>query len=71
MRKLMLLSCLMAAMLTNLSAYAVDIGKCGTPEAMTAKFKAEGQRSFAYADHVTKEGLWHAMIFTTNADKSV
>ena len=56
-------------------ALAADIGECGTPEAMTAKMRAEGQRSIASAQRVQQEGsgaiTYKGMIFTSNADQSV
>lgn len=55
---------------TALPVYALDPGECGTPEAMTAMLKAEGQRSIAMADEVIGTRL-RAMIFTTNDDRSV
>lgn len=64
----------MAAMLAKHSAYAADIGECGTPEAMTEKLKAEGQRSFASANRVQRENninALNAMFFTMNNDRSV
>lgn len=51
-------------------AHALDPGECGTPEAMTAKLKTEGQRSVAMADEVIGTRL-RAMIFTVNDDRSV
>lgn len=74
MRKSILLACLLAAMFINHSIYAADIGECGTPEAMTEKLKAEGQRSFASADRVQRENninALNAMFFTMNDDRSV
>lgn len=57
------------------TAHATDVGECGTPEAMTAKFAAEGQRSIAHADLVTanhyKDKKRLGMIFTLNANRSV
>ena len=55
-------------------ALAADIGECGTPEAMTAKMRAEGQRSIASAQRVQQEngvGSYKGVIFTSNADQSV
>ena len=55
-------------------ALAADIGECGTPEAMTAKMRAEGQRSIASAQRVQQDngvGSYKGMIFTSNADQSV
>lgn len=54
----------------EIPAYALDPEECGTPEAMTAKLKAEGQRSVAMADEVIGTRL-RAMIFTMNDDRSV
>lgn len=56
-------------------SHAADVGECGTPEQMTAKLGAEGQRSIAHGDLVTanhyKDKKRLGMIFTVNADKSV
>lgn len=52
-------------------AYAIDNDECGTPEAMTEKLKAEGQRSIAFAQRVTSDKQLLGLIFTMNADKSV
>lgn len=52
-------------------AYALDPGECGTPEVMTAKLKAEGQRSAMMADQVMPGKKLQAVIFTTNQDGSV
>ncbi len=56
-------------------ALAADIGDCGTPEEMTAKLRAEDQRSIASAQRVqqSKGGVvsYKGMIFTSNADRSV
>lgn len=65
---LLFLSCL------SLNIFALDNGECGTPEQMTAKFKAEGQRSFASAERSERENgstVLYGMIFTVNADRSV
>ena len=53
------------------AAFALDPGDCDTPEAMTAKLKAEGQRSAAMADQVMPTKRLQALIFTTNQDGSV
>lgn len=57
------------------TAHAMDVGECGTPEAMTAKFAVEGQRSIAHANLVTeshyKDKKRLGMIFTLNANRSV
>lgn len=56
------------------TAQAADIGECGTPEAMTAKLKAEDQRSIASAQRVQESGgvfTHKGMIFTSNSDRSV
>ena len=57
------------------TAQAADIGECGTPKAMTAKLKAEGQHSLAAANRIENLGgqgkILGAMIFTTNDDRSV
>ncbi|WP_423174586.1 hypothetical protein [Stenotrophomonas maltophilia] len=57
------------------ASHAADIGECATPEAMTAKLGAEGQRSIAHADLVTanhaRDKKRLGMIFTVNADRSV
>ena len=55
-------------------ALAADIGECGTPEAMTAKMRAEGQRSIASAQRVQENSggfTYKGMIFTSNEDHSV
>ena len=55
-------------------ALAADIGECGTPEAITAKMRAEGQRSIASAQRFQQSngvGSYKGMIFTSNADQSV
>ena len=52
-------------------AYALDPGECGTPESMTTKLKAEGQRSAIMADQVMPGKKLQAIIFTTNHDGSV
>ncbi|BBJ23047.1 hypothetical protein [Candidatus Nitrotoga sp. AM1P] len=52
-------------------AHAVNIGECATPEAMSAKLKAEDQRSVAYADLITQDKQLRGMIFTINTDRSV
>ena len=55
-------------------ALAADIGECGTPEAMTAKMRAEGQRSIASAQRVQQDNGaegYKGVIFTSNADQSV
>lgn len=60
-------------MIPSLS-YAIDNGECGTPEEMTAKFKAESQRSFASGERVERENgsnTLYGIIFTINADRSV
>src|SRR5258706_15870559 len=62
---------LAACVVITIPARAVDIGECGTPEAMTAKFKAEDQHSIASADLVTNDKRLLAMIFTMNPDRSV
>lgn len=54
-------------------AYAINDDECGTPEAMTEKLKAEGQRSFASAERterVNGSNKLNGMIFTVNADRS-
>lgn len=56
---------------TALPVYALDPGECGTPEAMTDKLKAEGQRSAMMADQVMPGKKLQAVIFTTNQDSSV
>ncbi len=61
----------MAALIWASSAHALDPGECGTPEAMTAKLKAEGQRSAMMADQVMPGKKLQAVIFTTNQDGSV
>ena len=55
-------------------ALAADIGECGTPEAITAKMRAEGQRSIASAQRVQEHGsvfTYKGVIFTSNSDRSV
>lgn len=55
-------------------AMAMDIGECGTPEQITAKMRAEGQRSIATAQRVQESrGIftYKGIIFTSNADRSV
>ena len=71
MRKSIYLACLMTAILTNHSAYAVDIGECGTPEAMTAKLQAESQHSIASAQQITTDKQLLGMIFTMSSNKNV
>lgn len=61
----------LAGLAMTLPAYALDPGECGTPEAMTAKLKAEGQRSAMMADQVMPGKKLQAVIFTTNQDGSV
>lgn len=54
--------------------HAADQDECGTPEAMTEKLKAEGQRSFASAERTERVNGYNelnGMIFTVNADRSV
>lgn len=54
-------------------AYTLSYDECGTPEVMTEKLKAEGQRSFASAEHterVNGSNKLNGMIFTVNADRS-
>lgn len=69
----MRLSLIFAALVFTVTspAYALDPGECGTPEAMTAKLKAEGQRSAMMADQVMPGKKLQAVIFTTNQDGSV
>lgn len=50
--------------------HAADLNDCATPEAMTARLKAEGQRSIASADLIAADKTFVGMIFTTNADRS-
>lgn len=60
------------------SAYALDVGECGSMADMTAKLKAEGQQSIAFAS-TTAEKLGtstsmpplRGLIFSTNASGSV
>ncbi|MGC3983095.1 MAG: hypothetical protein QM808_17720 [Steroidobacteraceae bacterium] len=55
-------------------AFALDRGECGTPEAMSAKLKAEDQHSFGSADRIVREkdiNSLYGMIFTVSSDKSV
>lgn len=52
------------------AAHAADLNECAAPEAMTARLKAEGQRSIASADRVTLDRNVLGMIFTMNADRS-
>lgn len=64
----------MALLSFSMSTYAADNGECGTPEAMTAKLKAEGQRSYATADRVkwiNKENVFNGMIFTLNPERTI
>lgn len=61
----------LASMLGAAPALAADVGECGTPEAMTAKLRAEGQRSVAYADDLTIKDEYYSLMFTVNADQSV
>lgn len=56
---------------TALPVYALDPGECGTPDAITDKLKAEGQRSAMMADQVMPGKKLQAVIFTTNQDSSV
>jgi len=54
------------------SAAAPD--DCGTPENMTARFNAEGQRTIASADHIERENnlnTLYGVLFTMNADRSL
>lgn len=52
-------------------AYALDPGECGTPEAMTAKLKAEGQRSVASANQWESQSkVENGLIVTMNATRS-
>jgi hypothetical protein len=53
------------------TANALDSGECAAPEAMTAKLKAEGQRTIATADRITVEKDLFAWVVTVNADRSV
>ena len=58
-------------------ALAADIGECGTPEAMTAKMRAEGQRSIASAQRFQRVQqnnsavVYKGVIFASNSDWSV
>lgn len=52
-------------------ANAADIGECATPEAMTAKLKAEDQRSIASAQLITEDKRLFGMIFTMSSDRKV
>lgn len=71
MRLSMLFAVCTAGLVAALPVYALDPGECGTPEAMTAKLKAEGQRSAMMADQVMPGKKLQAVIFTTNQDGSV
>ena len=53
------------------AVHAADIGECASPEAMTAKLKAEDQRSIASAQRVTRDKQLRGMIFTMSSDRSV
>lgn len=52
-------------------AHAADIGECATPEAMTAKLKAEDQHSIVSAQMITLDKRLFGMIFTMSSDRKV
>lgn len=56
------------ALLLARPAFALSEGECGTPEEMTARLKAEGQRSIGFADELGE--AVRALVFTANADRS-
>jgi len=50
--------------------HAADSSECMTPQQMTARMKAEGQRAIAQAD-VVSDNKFLGMVFTSNEDLSV
>lgn len=52
-------------------AKAADPGECGTPEAMTAKLKAEDQHTLAFAQLLAPERVIRGLLFTVNSDRTV
>lgn len=52
-------------------AQAADNGECATPEAMTAKLKAENQRSIATAELLTDAKELFGIVLTMSADRRV
>ncbi|HEY4372503.1 MAG TPA: hypothetical protein VGN52_11315 [Burkholderiales bacterium] len=65
-----LLFCLII-LCTAHAAFAADPGECGTPEAMTAKLKAEDQHTLAFAQHLAPEKVIRGLLVTVNSDRSV
>lgn len=75
MRGIGMLSAFALSLAFTLPVHALTRGACDTPEAISAKLKAEGQRSFATADRVERDktlnvNVLYGMIFTVNADGS-
>lgn len=68
--KCILLSWVLAAGFSDI-ACAADIGDCDTPEAMTARLKAEDQHSVASAQMITQDKMLFGMIFTMSGDRKV
>lgn len=67
------MACMIFAIIA-MPAYALDENDCGTPQQITARMKAEGQRSFAMADQVKRKNdlnTLYGMVFTVNVDFSV
>lgn len=58
-------------LISTTPAYAVDVGDCAAPEVMTARLKAEGQRSVASAQMITADKRLLGMIFTMSGDQKV
>lgn len=70
MLRYILLSLALAAACAG-TAHAADVGECATPEAMTARLKAEDQHSIASAQMITPDKQLFGMIFTMSGDRKV